>query len=89
MKKNCWEYQKCGREYGGENVAQYGVCPAAIDKTFNGMNEGENAGRYCWKVAGTFCGGEVQGTFAQKFKDCLKCNFFKEVANDEKLCLKI
>ncbi|MFZ7104011.1 MAG: two-CW domain-containing protein [Peptococcaceae bacterium] len=89
MKKNCWEYKKCGREYDGEKSAEYGVCPASIDMRFDGMNDGKNAGRYCWKVAGTFCGGEVQGTFAQKFKDCLKCKFFKEVVNDEKLCIKI
>ncbi|KUO52674.1 MAG: hypothetical protein APF76_14380 [Desulfitibacter sp. BRH_c19] len=88
MKKNCWEYKRCGREPGGKKVEQ-GVCPAAIDNTSNGMNDGHNAGRYCWKVAGTFCEGEVQGTFAKKFKDCLKCDFFREIANDEKLCIKI
>ncbi len=88
MKKNCWEYKKCGREPGGKSVEQ-GVCSAAIDHTYNGMNDGQNAGRYCWKVAGTLCEGEVQGTFAKKFKDCLKCDFFREVADEEKLSIKI
>ena len=27
----------------------------------------------CWQVAGTHCGGEVQGVFAQKFGRCEKC----------------
>jgi len=26
---------------------------------------------------GTLCGGEVQGTFALKTKDCQQCEFFK------------
>lgn len=89
MKRNCWEVKECGREPGGKNAVQFGICPAAEDKTYDGMNGGRNAGRYCWKVAGTFCDGDVQGTFAHKFKDCLKCNFFKEVTDDEKLCIKI
>ena len=39
------------------------------------MNEGENGGRCCWAIAGTFCGGEAQGTYAQKLGNCLKCDF--------------
>jgi PAS domain S-box-containing protein len=31
----------------------------------------------CWQVAGTHCGGEVQGVFAQKFGKCEKCEVFK------------
>ena len=30
----------------------------------------------CWEVAGTFCQGEVQGVFAQKIKDCTKCEVY-------------
>jgi diguanylate cyclase (GGDEF)-like protein len=32
----------------------------------------------CWQIAGTYCGGEPQGTFVQKFGDCRKCRVFKE-----------
>ncbi len=31
----------------------------------------------CWEVAGTFCGGKVQGKFAQKLKDCRKCDVYQ------------
>ncbi|MHB8792914.1 MAG: ATP-binding protein [Thermoleophilia bacterium] len=31
----------------------------------------------CWQVAGTHCGGEVQGVFAQKFGRCEKCQVYK------------
>ena len=33
--------------------------------------------RRCWQVAGTHCGGEVQGVFAQKFGQCEKCEVFR------------
>ena len=36
--QNCWEYMKCGRESGGEMVAELGICRAAADKVFNGAN---------------------------------------------------
>ncbi|MBC8412207.1 MAG: PAS domain-containing protein [Nitrospira sp.] len=32
----------------------------------------------CWQMAGTFCGGEVQGAFAQKYGNCSKCNVFQD-----------
>jgi diguanylate cyclase (GGDEF)-like protein len=31
----------------------------------------------CWQIAGTYCGGEPQGSFVQKFGDCSKCEVFK------------
>ncbi len=60
-KLNCWEYMKCGREPGGEKADELGICPAAADSSFDGLNRGKNAGRICWAVAGTFCSGETQG----------------------------
>ncbi len=36
----------------------------------------------CWQIAGTFCGGKVQGVFAQKFKNCSKCEVYKEATAD-------
>ncbi|MFA5801829.1 MAG: diguanylate cyclase [Thermoleophilia bacterium] len=32
----------------------------------------------CWLVAGTFCGGEVQGRFAKKIGNCSHCEVYHE-----------
>ena len=65
---NCWEFKKCGRETDGAKTASLGVCPAST----------KNAGQACWLVAGTFCGGKVQGSFADKEQGCLQCEFYKQ-----------
>ncbi len=84
MKKlNCWEFKKCGREPGGFHVSEFGVCPATEDASSSGVNDGKNAGRICWAVAGTFCAGKVQGDFAAKSVSCMACDFFKAVKQDE------
>ncbi len=83
MKVNCWEHKKCGREAGGAKEKELGICPAATNFTNNGRNAGKAAGRYCWKVAGTLCGGKVQGSFAQKMANCVQCEFFKMVKSEE------
>lgn len=62
---NCWEAKKCGREEGGARVADLGVCPAY-----------PNHGKHCARIAGTLCGGVVQGTFAMKLSNCMKCDFY-------------
>ena len=49
----------------------------------NGTNGGVNAGRARWAIAGTLCGGQVQGSYAQKLDNCLKCNFFAYVRGEE------
>jgi len=82
-KINCWEYKECGRQPGGEKVEDLGVCPAATDRSFSGINSGKNAGRICWAVAGTCCGGKVQGTFAEKRRSCVTCDFYKHVQEQE------
>lgn len=82
-KLNCWEYKKCGREPGGTNVESLGICPAASDISFNLINSGSCGGRFCWAVAGTFCGGEVQGSFAQKREFCFNCDFYRLVHEQE------
>ena len=74
---------KCGREPGGDRADELGVCPAARDDSYDGINVGKNAGRFCWAVAGTFCGGNVQGTFADKRESCLSCGFFNKVRAEE------
>ena len=63
----CWEVKNCGRERGGSHALDLGVCPAYS----------EDAGDACWLVAGTFCGGNVQGTYAEKEKNCMTCEVFR------------
>jgi hypothetical protein len=62
---NCWEFKKCGREQGGGKSKELGVCPAW-----------PNAGKGCARVGGTLCGGQVQGSFAAKLGNCMKCDFY-------------
>ncbi len=57
----CWEFKKCGRDKDATSK-----CPAYA-----------NFGRICWAVAGTFCESKVQGTFAQKYEDCRKCDYYQ------------
>lgn len=82
-KLNCWEFKKCGREPGGAKVNELGVCVAAIETRTDGVHGGKNGGRACWAIAGTLCKGEIQGTFAQKEQNCMKCDFYKQVRLEE------
>ena len=82
-KNNCWEFKKCGRELRGKKVDDLGICIAAVDLSFDGINSGICGGRICWAVAGTLCGGKTQGTFAEKRDSCLSCEFYKEVQEEE------
>jgi len=82
-KLNCWEFMRCERAPGGEKAAEIGECPAATDTSFDGINCGKNAGRICWAVAGTCCGGKVQGTFAEKRSSCTGCDFYLTVQAEE------
>lgn len=65
----CWEFKKCGREKGGAKAAELGVCPAW-------PKDGES----CAHVAGTLCGGQVQGSFAMKLASCMQCPFYNNPA---------
>ena len=82
-KQNCWEVKRCGREPRGIKAAELGVCPAASEAGVSGLNGGENGGRVCWMIAGTLCGGQVQGSFAAKLANCQECEFYKQVRNEE------
>ncbi len=59
------------------------MCPAATADSLDGVHGGEAGGRACWVVAGTLCRGMVQGTFAKKFENCAKCDFYLKVKADE------
>lgn len=66
-KIRCWEFHKCGVEKA-EGAAGL-RCPAYPDY-----------GRICWAVAGTYCGKQVSGAFAQKLGNCQKCEFYQKAA---------
>ena len=84
MKKlNCWEFKKCGMEWSGEIPPAPDVCPASVNSLLNGVHDGTNAGRACWVVSGTMCEGRLQGAFAQKYRDCGACDFYKKVLEEE------
>jgi two-component system phosphate regulon sensor histidine kinase PhoR len=82
-KGNCWEIMGCERQPGGRLASEAGECPAATGATCAVGNGGEHGGRICWAVAGTFCGGEVQGSFAAKSASCTACEVFKRVQEEE------
>ena len=83
MARNCWQIIGCGREPKGFNVDKYGVCPASTDRKSDGINSGVNAGRYCWKVSGTLCGGEAQGIETKNMVSCTICRFYLHVKSQE------
>ncbi|MCI5208172.1 MAG: hypothetical protein D3910_05145 [Candidatus Electrothrix sp. ATG2] len=83
---NCWEFKECGREPGGKNVTQYGVCPAATDERADGIHDGKNGGRCCWVVASTYhVEGAAFGCWSGGFNRCRECDFYSMVKNDTEL----
>lgn len=82
-KMNCWEFKGCGREPGGKRVVELGVCPVTEHVEFEGAHGGRKAGRACWIVAGSLCGGKIQGTYAQKLNNCWRCDFMNIVKKEE------
>ncbi len=83
MKMNCWEYKKCGRQPGGERAKELGICPVTTHKELAGVHGGSHAGRACWVVAGSLCGGRIQGSYAQKLTNCWRCDFMNTVKKEE------
>jgi len=82
-KLNCWEITKCGREPGGENIEELGVCSATIDTSSNGTNQGINGGRLCWAVTGTLSGKNVCGHISKNKSSCTACDVFKKIKAEE------
>ncbi|MGE5893191.1 MAG: two-CW domain-containing protein [bacterium] len=82
-KMNCWQFKKCGREQGGTNVAELGVCPAAVDTTADGLNGGRNGGRICWAISGSFSDRTAEGVLGGGTRMCLLCDFYKMVKASE------
>ncbi len=82
-KQNCWEFKQCGREPGGSKSSELGVCIAANNTKLSNVNSGKNGGRACWALAGTLCGGALQGTYAEKEGNCMACEFYSVVRDEE------
>ena len=82
-KKNCWEHKNCGRQPGGHKAKELGVCPVTTHQVLHGAHSGTNGGRACWVVAGSLCGGKVQGTYAEKLSSCWRCDFMNLVKKEE------
>lgn len=59
---------------GKKNCWEFKKC--GRDQTMDCPAVTKNAGKLCWMVAGTMCGGEVQGTFAEKVGNCKDCDFY-------------
>jgi hypothetical protein len=75
---------KCGHELKRDESGNQSMCPAASEYRLNGCNGGLNGGRACWVVPGTVCGNKVQGIFATKLVDCLECEFYHLVHEEER-----
>ena len=72
---NCWEFKKCEREPDGKNSEKLCVCEASVENKFDGINHGNNAGRYCWKVK---ISEENQNEAAETLSaimTCIECDF--------------
>ena len=86
---NCWNWKNCGRYPGGPKVADMGVCPATTSTQANGFLNGRAAGRGCAYVTGTFCGGTVQGSAAEKSHNCKQCDYYKALKKEFGIALSV
>ncbi len=77
--QNCWEVLNCGQ--GPDNPDS--TCPVPRDTRFAGVNDGVNAGRYCWMQHGTLCDTGIGGAFYRKPRDCVTCPFFRQVEQEQ------
>lgn len=83
MKRNCWEFNHCGRELGGEKSKIQGVCNSVTFTAFNGTNCGFNSGRYCWSVSGSLKDGPKTCVHNPPLEDCTQCDFYLFVKREE------
>jgi len=81
-KLNCWEFFGCGREPGGANVKESGVCPITIEERLDGVNGGINGGRSCWGLMELCCDSNRKGPTSQ-VSSCADCCFRSKVILEE------
>jgi len=83
---NCWQFKKCGREPGGNNVLKTGICPVAIEIGADGVHNGKNGGRCCWVITNSaFEGDTPHGLCLNRIQGCRECDFYLFVEKSEKL----
>lgn len=73
----CWELKKCERWFGGKKEQELGMC---LVYPWGGWQ--------CWAIAGTLCGGVVQGSAAQKEGNCQMCPHYLALMEDDPAKLK-
>ncbi len=78
-RKNCWEFMRCGREPDGAKASELGVCPAATFTSADGFAGGKSGGRACVYITGTFCSGTLAGTRKDISKNCVTCDFYRQL----------
>jgi hypothetical protein len=86
VKKNCWEVKSCERCTA---TLEADACPVCQETKLDGIHDGVNGGRACWTIPHTKCGGNIQGTFGNKFRNCMECDFYKMVKEEEKGSFKL
>lgn len=77
--ENCWQHKRCGHGPGAEAEKGQGcgICPAATHKNADGFLGGENGGRACFFIHGTYCAGQGKLSAEEKKELCLECDFYK------------
>jgi hypothetical protein len=63
------------------NCWEFYHCPEERHLACSAFTQG--AGRRCWLVAGTLCGGKVQSAFAKMIGGCQKCDFYLQVKSKQ------
>lgn len=56
---------------------EYRNCPEDVKKQCPAFLE--NKGRRCWRVNGTLCRGQRQGSIVEKLAECLKCDAYQKI----------
>jgi hypothetical protein len=69
----------CGREPGGIRADQEGICPAAQNSRYQGINGGQASGRFCWTEPDTNCKKFLE----ESDGGCMLCSFFTRVLHEE------
>ncbi|WP_339134528.1 MAG: hypothetical protein WGN25_15610 [Candidatus Electrothrix sp. GW3-4] len=82
---NCWQFKKCGREPGGKNAVNDGVCSVALDIGADGVHNGTNGGRCCWVITNSAYQGDRDGFCLEKSRKCRECDFYLFIKKSEKL----
>ena len=87
---NCWEFKKCGREPGGVNVSNLGLCPASVNEELSGVHGGKNGGRCCWMLSGDFsCGTDKSKSLTEKIERCRQCDFYQSLMKSTELIVQL